>query len=193
MDYLLRLNSNRIYTSDLKTIIDSIKMNGNNAKCHSITLSHPKGVEIALFMNFALEQNSYNPPTNASLKILGFKIKNGNEFLFNINPFPCQNSNKNAQKIAIDGTYKSLGFPMELPKITAVNLFESIVILNNYDTVRPIEKKECEAITRLIIATSEAIRFSSVANGISSVLENDTAFTPNSFEIIGWGGHSMAC
>jgi hypothetical protein len=42
------------------------------------------------------------------------------------------------------------------------------------------------------IITSEAIRFSSVESGIKEILENNLEFTPNSFEIIGWGGHSIA-
>ncbi len=49
-----------------------------------------------------------------------------------------------------------------------------------------------EAIAKMSIITSEAIRFSSVESGIKEILENNLEFTPNSFEIIGWGGHSIA-
>jgi len=82
MKYPLRLNSETDYSSDIKSIINSIKANGNKAACHSIIVSHPKGETIELFMNFALEQNSSNPPMKASLNILGFKNSLSKEFIF---------------------------------------------------------------------------------------------------------------
>ncbi len=192
MNYSLRLTKGNHYLADLKAIIDSIKVNGNKAQCHSIVVSHPEGYDIELFMNFGLEQNSCNPPVKYSLNILGFKNSKSQEFTFNINPFPCIDLNFNAKKLNIDGTYKSLGFPMQLPKIKNIDLLNSIQILNNFSSSNEIGKQECEALARLIIITSEAIRFTSVANGIKNILENENEFTPNSFEIIGWGGHSIA-
>jgi len=49
------------------------KNNSTKATRNSITISHPKGAEITLHMNYGLEQNSKNPPTTASLHIIGFK------------------------------------------------------------------------------------------------------------------------
>ena len=192
MNYQLTLAKNGVYTSDLKTIIDDIRKNGTEPKCHTITISHPKGIAIELYMNFALEQNRNNPPKNASLNILGFKTNTNDEFVFDINPFPCSEFSKNATKILINGSYRSMGYPMDLPVITDSNLHQSIEILNNFKIANEIQKKELDALTRLIITISEAVRFSSVAIGINSVLGNDTSFTPNSFEIIGWGGHSIS-
>ncbi|MEC4004337.1 ribosome-inactivating family protein [Flavobacterium sp. SUN052] len=192
MNYQLTLSSGAVYLSNLKTIIDYIKKNGNKPTCHTISISHPKGIEIQLYMNFALEQNSDCPPKYASLNILGFKTTTGEEFVFDINPFPCSEFSKNATTIPINGSYKSLGYPLNLPIITDSNLLESITILNQFKGTKEIQKQELDALTRLIIATSEAVRFSSVANGINSVLGNSSNFTPNSFEIIGWGGHSIA-
>jgi hypothetical protein len=192
MNYRLRLDSKGIYISDIQTIINSIKLNGNKVTCDSINVSHPNGAEITLLMNFGLETNSKNPPIIASLNILGFKTKNNQEFIFNIVPFPCEETTIKAEKLSVNGTYKSLGFGMKLPVITDKNLFESINILNNVKNSKDIGQAEYDSIARLIITLSEATRFSSVANGINSVLGNENSFSPNLFEIIGWGGHSLA-
>lgn len=192
MKYSLRLNSGTDYSSDIKSIINSIKANGNRAVCRSIIVSHPKGEMIELFMNFALEQNSSNPPMKASLNILGFKNHLSREFIFDNNQISISKDTKEIQKLHIDGSYKSLGFPMELPNITDANLYESLVILNKCKDANQIGALEYHAIARLFIASSEAIRFCSVANGIQSILGTTNTYTPNSFEIIGWGGHSIA-
>jgi hypothetical protein len=189
MKHFLRLKKNK-YLPDLMNIINSVKLNGIDPKCHSIIISHPNKTYIELFINFSLEQNSKNPPTNASLNILGFKTSSNKEFVFKIKPFYCLEIFKNAQKIKIDGSYKSLGFVMNLSDITEESLIESIQILNDYDG-ESLTKKDCIAIATLTITTSEAIRFLSVANGINNVLQNGGAFSPNTFEIIGWGGHSI--
>lgn len=192
MNYQLKLNGNETYLSNLNTIIDYVKINGDKPTCHTITISHSKKTEIQLYMNFALEQNSNNPPKYASLTILGFKTNSGENFKFDINPFPCSEFLENATNLPMSGSYKSLGYPTELPNITDENLFESIEILKNYTSKTKIEKPQLDAIARLIIISSEAVRFSSVAKGVASILGNQSSFSPNSFEIIGWGGHSIA-
>jgi len=192
MKYHLRLNSGAIYCSDIKTIIESIKANGNKVACHSILVSHPKGENIELFMNFALEQNSNNPPLKSSLNILGFKNNSLKEFVFDANQISIDKDKNQLQILNLDGSYKSLGFPMELPNITDGNLYESLVILNHCKDASEIGIPEHHAIARLLIASSEAIRFCSVAKGVQSILGTTNTYTPNSFEIIGWGGHSIA-
>lgn len=192
MSYKLRLESDRVYLLDLQTIINSVKINGNKATCDSVIVSHPKGAEILLHMNFGLEQNVKNPPAVASLNILGFKTQNGQEFIFKDVPFSCDKIEKNAQKLAINGSYKSLGYAMSLPLITDANLFESIVLLNKIGNADEIGQQEYDALARLIIILSGAIRFATVANGINNILGNSNTFSPNLFELIGWGGHSIA-
>jgi len=192
MEYHLRLIPGGIYNSDLEIIRNSIKINGDKVCSHSIVVSHPKGVSIALQINFALELNAKNPPKVASLNILGFTTNSGRKLRFNIDPFPCTEFTIGTQTLETNGSYKSLGYPLELPKITDNDLLESIKILANYNNNSTIRKAELDAICRLIIATSESIRFSSVANGINSILGTEAVFSPNSFEIIGWGGHSVA-
>lgn len=191
MEYHLRLIPGGIYNSDVEVIRNSIKINGDKVCSHSIVVSHPEGVSIALQINFALELNAKNPPKEASLNILGFTTNSGRKLRFNIDPFPCTEFTIGAQTLETNGSYKSLGHPMELPKITDNNLLESIKILANYNG-STIKEPELDAVCRLIIATSESIRFSSVAKGINSILGTEAVFSPNSFEIIGWGGHSVA-
>jgi len=62
-----------------------------------------------------------------------------------------------AQKLTITGSYKRLGYATILTEITDA---------------------------KVIITLSEAIRFTSVANGINKVLGNESSFSPNLFEII---------
>lgn len=192
MNYRLILDSKVIYTSNIQTVINSVKLNGNKATCDSIDVSHPDGAEIILLMNFGLKTNSNNPPIIASLNILGFKTKNNQEFIFNIDTFPCEETTIKSEKSSVNGTYKSLGLGMKLPIITDKNLFDSITILNNVKNSAEIGQVEYDSIARLIITLSEVTRFSSVVNGINSVLGNENSFSPNLFKIIGWGGHSIA-
>lgn len=192
MNYKLRLDANGIYVSDLQTIIDSIKVNGNKVTCDSVLVSHPKGAEVKLHMNLGLETNSNNPPALASLNILGFKSKGNQNFIFDIDSITCDEIKLKANKLNINLSYKSLGYSMTLPSVTDENLFESITILNSITNESTMGQKEYDALARLIVVSSEAIRFTSVANGVNKILGNENSFTPNLFEIIGWGGHSVA-
>lgn len=191
MDFKLSLKRTS-YLLDIQTIINAIKINGSKILCGSVLISHPKGAEIKLFMNFGLEPNAKNPPINASLNILGFKTTDNKEFIFNINPFPCSDIEHNAQMLTLNTSYKNLGFATKLPAITDENIFESIVLMNKIKDTQNITEKELAAIASLIIVLSESIRFSSVSKGIFQILGTKKSFNPNLFEIIGWGGHSIA-
>jgi hypothetical protein len=192
MDFQLRINSADNYHNDLTLIRNSIKVNGNLAKCYIIKVLYSDDINIDLHMNFALEQDSQKPPVKASLNLLGFINKNEIEYQFNINPFPCDDFSEKAIKLKTDGSYKNLGYLMDLPKISTSNLIDSITFLSEYVKENKESKTFYEAIAKMSIITSEAIRFSSVESGIKEILENNLEFTPNSFEIIGWGGHSIA-
>ena len=192
MDFQLRLYSADAYLNDVNFIRNSIKVNGNLAKCHVIKVLYSDEININLHMNFALEQDSKKPPMKASLNLLGFNNKREVEFQFNINPFPCDDFSEKAIQLNTDGSYKNLGYLMDLPKVSLTNLIDSITLLSNYEKENKENTTFREAIARMSIITSEAIRFSSVASGIKEILENNLEFTPNSFQIIGWGGHSIA-
>lgn len=192
MDFQLRLYSADAYLNDVNFIRNSIKVNGNLAKCHVIKVLYSDEISVNLHMNFALEQDPKKPPMKASLNLLGFNNKHEVEFKFNINPFPCDDFSEKAIQLNTDGSYKNLGYLMDLPKVSLTNLIDSITMLSNYEKENKENTTFREAIARMSIITSEAIRFSSVESGIKEILENNLEFTPNSFEIIGWGGHSIA-
>ncbi len=192
MIFNLSLEKSSIYLSHLKQIINFIKVNGVRSKCQIVQLSHPNVGSIKLYLNFALEQNANNVPTESSIAILGFKIANNTEFKFKKDCSLCDIFSKECITLKIDGSCKNTGYPYQLPKVSAFSIQESIQTLTNYKKSKKLNKPELDAITILSIVSSEAIRFSSVATGIAGVLENNSEFTPNSFEIIGWGKHSIA-
>ncbi|WP_395042726.1 ribosome-inactivating family protein [Flavobacterium sp.] len=192
MVFNLRLEKRAFYLTDLKQIINFIKANGVSSKCQIIQLSHPIAGSIKLYLNFVLEQNPNNSPNESSIAILGFKISNNNEFKFKKVASDCDLFSKECNNLKIDGSYISLGYPFQLPKVSDFTIQESIKSLNNLKKGKKLSKLELDAIAILSIVTSESIRFSSVATGICNVIENNTVFIPNSFEIIGWGKHSIA-
>ena len=131
-------------------------------------------------------------PKKKSLTILGFTTKNHYEFRFNDHKIPCHHPAKEIYQLDIDGSYRSLGYSTALPSITDSDLHKSIKILNDISAHRLLHSAELDAITRLTIASCEAIKFTSIANNIGDLFGNDEVFLPNPFQIIGWGGRSIA-
>ncbi len=107
----------------------------------------------------------------ASLYILGFYNQHG-IYKFNIQPWPGQAIEGTV--LNSDGSYPSLWYNNgSFPTITAENIRESIVHLLNFQK-KQLNKSDvatCQALVRLIIVTSEAIRFLHVAHGIESTLK----------------------
>lgn len=193
MYHNLRLSNKDLYIADLNKIRKAVKDNGNRDLCHSIVLSHSDESTITFHINFALEQDLKRQPKKTSLSILGFTTKNHYEFRFSDHKIPCHHPAKEIYHLDIDGSYKSLGYTTELPSITDSELCNSIKILNNISANRMLHPAELDAIARLTIATSEAIKFKSIANNIVETFGNDTIYHPNAYQIIGWGGRSIAC
>ena len=71
-------------------------------------------------------------------------------------------------------------------------LDKSIKILNDISAHRLLHSAELEAITRLTITSCEAIKFITIANNIGDLFGNDGVYSPSAFQIIGWGGRSIA-
>ena len=193
MYHNLRLSNKEQYIADLNDIRKAVKDNGNRDLCHSIVLSHYDESTITFHINFALEQDIKRQPKKTSLSILGFTTKNHYEFRFSDHKIPCHHPAKEIYRLDIDGSYKSLGYTTELPTITDSDLGNSIKILNNISANRLLHPAELDAIARLTIATSEAIKFKTIANSISEIFANDTVYQPSAYQIIGWGGRSIAC
>jgi hypothetical protein len=188
----LRLNNKDQYIEDLNAIRKAVKENGNRDYCHSIVLSHSAESTITFHVNFALEQDLKKIPKKKSLIILGFTTKNHYEFRFSDHKIPCLHPAKEVYQLDIDGSYRSLGYTTALPSITDLDLQKSIKILNNISAHRLLHLAELDAIARLTIASSEAIKFTAIANNIGDLFGNDKVFLPNPFQIIGWGGRSIA-
>ncbi len=123
---------------------------------------------------------------------MGFTTKNHYEFRFNDHKIPCHHPAKEIYQLDIDGSYRSLGYSTALPSITDSDLHKSIKILNDISAHRLLHSAELEAITRLTITSCEAIKFITIANNIGDLFSNDKVFLPNPFQIIGWGGRSIA-
>lgn len=193
MYHPLRLGNKDFYIADLNAIRKAVKDNGNRDLCHSIVLSHSDESTITFHINFALEQDLQKQPKKNSLTIIGFTTKNHLKFRFRDHKIPCHHPANKIYLLDIDGSYRSLGYAMALPSITDSELQKSITILNDISANRLLHPAELDAIAQLTIATSEAIKFSSIANGIADTFDKQTAFLPNPFQIIGWGGRSIAC
>lgn len=193
MCHTLRLHNKDLYFDDLNTIRKAVKENGNRDFCHSIVLSHSAESTITFHMNFALEPDLSKVPKKTSLSVLGFTTKNHYEFRFNDHKILCHHPTKETHQLDIDGSYKSLGYTTALPSITEVDLSKSIKILNDISAKRKLFPVELDAIARLKVATCEAIKFVTIANGIGDAIGNDSVYVPNAFQIIGWGGRSIAC
>jgi hypothetical protein len=191
MYYPLRLNNKDQYIEDLNDIRKAVKENGNRDLCHAIVLSNAAESSITFHVNFALEQDLKKNPKNKSLAILGFTTKNHCEFRFNDHKIPCLHTAKEIYQLDIDGSYQSLGYSTVLPSITDSDLHKSIKILNDINTHRLLYSAELEAITRLTIASSEAIKFTAIAHNIGDLFGNAGVYSPNAFQIIGWGGRSI--
>lgn len=188
----LRLNNKDQYIEDLNAIRKAVKENGNRDYCHSIVLSHSEESTITFHVNFALEQDLKKIPKKKSLTVLGFTTKNHYEFRFNDHKIPCHHPAKEIHQLDIDGSYRSLGYTTSLPNITDSDLHKSIKILNDITAHRLLHSAELDAITRLTISSSEAIKFTAIANNIGDLFGNDGVYSPSAFQIIGWGGRSIA-
>ena len=186
----LRFASTDAYISDIKKIRDDIKANGSLAQGGNITLVHPNDANINLtfVMNFALQPNGSFASPNGSLYIVA--ITNGNgTYPFNMNPFPIPAIPGAAAAMPDDGSYASLNYNNDATQITSINLAQAIQDVSGYAggaTSAQVKR----GLARLIIATAEAARFSSVATGISQTLKG-TPYVPEWDSIHNWDAKTL--
>jgi hypothetical protein len=143
-----------------------IKVYDNTVKWYIIKVLYSDNANIDLKINFTLEQDSQKPIVKVSLNLLGFINKNEIKHQFNINPFPCDDFSEKAIKLKTDGSYKNLGYLMDIPKINTSNLIDSITFLSKYVKENKESTTFFEAIAKMSIITIEAIRFPSLKSGI---------------------------
>lgn len=191
----IRLVRGGAYAADINALRNQIRANGTRNGCVPITVTYQDAMNrsIDLYVNLAYQANGNLQAPNASLYITAFRNVNGTYIFNTINPFPCLGLV--GISVNIDASYRSLGYPFNLPKITNTNLMQSIITLTNYNggPLRQGNNGESDAIARLAIAVSEAARFESVRQGIDSVLASNNAnpYQPDAQKICAWGGHTL--
>lgn len=178
------------YNSDLRSLRDAIRANAVNVNCVPITLTHPlaPGQKPVFYLNMAYQANSNMPLVTASLYIVAFRNGAGAGFRFNLPVVPA--GAPPFTLLASDGRYRNLGSDGSFPPITNGNLAESIGAVATYagGALTDAMKK---GLVRLLIATSEAVRLSSVESGVAGVLGNGGTYNPPWDPIHAWGGHSL--
>ena len=191
----LRLSKDGFYISDLSKIRDAIRANGPEVTLGEIDLIDPtyQGNLIRMYLNFAYQSNSHDPPCNKSIYVLAF----GNDvgtwhfdqpvegLVLPGKPFPG----------GIDGSYASLGFPHNLPLITKENMTKSIDTMCFYKGKKEETNNILKAsLARMIIATSEAIRMLPVQTGMLRAISGyqyQYQYQPDGKAIRNWGGHTL--
>ncbi|NES04197.1 MAG: hypothetical protein F6K22_15960 [Okeania sp. SIO2F4] len=191
----IRFKHGGAYNSDIRSLRDRIRANGTLLNCLEILIIHPQASDAqpSFFINLAFQANPQEPPANASVYTVAFKNQNNVIYRFDINPPPpwqgtCNLKGKN---LAQDGSYASLGYPNPpFPEITNNNLKDAVNKVASYNGCQ-LDSETKRALTRLIIAVNEAIRFREVENGIAHILSQDRSYEPDWDLIHNWGGHTL--
>ncbi len=187
---MIRLQHGGAYTADISSLRAQIRANGTNPVLAVVTVSHPLAAQtVDLQLNLAYQPNSALPPINGSLYTVAFGNTHGT-WHFNVGaigvPLPGA-----LLPGALGGDYASLGYPMGLPNITDANLLAAVNAIAGYAGAAPVPPAVLDAMTRLIITVSEAVRFDEVCAGLNSVLGNLSTFVPPVVQIHNWGGHTL--
>jgi len=186
----IRLMRGGAYTSDINTLRGLIRANGTLANLHVATISHPLTVNtVDVHINMAYQSNSNLPAINGSLYAVAFGNPAG-IWHFTVGAIGVALPGV-AFPGALAGSYASLGYAMALPAITDANLAAAINAVHGYNGGAPVGAAVLDGMTRLIIAMSEAVRFSSVTEGVGGVLGNANNFAPPVAQIHAWGGHTL--
>lgn len=191
----LRLTTDQSYQSDLSKIRDAIRKNGTRATLAEITLTDvDANVAVTLYVNFAFQSNSQCARSTASIYTLAFGNPHG-QWHFNFSvpgialPGPVFPGN-------MDGSYHSLNSD-QLPDITKDNILAAVQAVFHYrgGATNNVFRQN---LARLIIITSEAIRFNSVEVGVfgqikkaTDEIEKQAGFAPPNEQIHKWGGHTL--
>lgn len=189
----IRFQRGGAYNSDIRSLRDRIRANGTLVNCLQVALIHPNATGVSnFFINLAFQANPQEPPANASVYTIAFSNNNGG-FRFRMNPpLPWGGTcNIQGRDLTEDGSYASLGYPHPpFPSITDANLGAAVSSVANYNG-GVLQKQTKDALTRLIIAVNEAIRFGDVENGVAKVLGNTNEYQPPWDQIHNWGGHTL--
>ena len=189
----IRLQHGGAYTTAIGKLRDMVRANGTKPTLVPVTITHPRSSDrVDLYINMAFEANSQTPPITASLYTVAVRNANGT-WRFDISSVTW-GALANAALFPgkPDGSYKSLGYVNALPDISDETLAQAVNNVAHYKGTGPIPSGVRVGITRLIIAVSEAVRFSGVEAGIAAVLGKPKAtYTPPTDDIHNWGGHVL--
>lgn len=186
----IRFQHGGAYIADIGALRNQIRANGTVAHIQAIPVSHPlqPAANLTVFVNLAYQPNGALAPANASVYLVGIGNANGN-WHFNIGgvaglPGAAFPGNP-------DGSYNSLGYAHPpLPNITDATLSNAVAALSGYNG-GALNAALLDSLARVIVAVSEAARFSDVSGGVAGVLGNAGAYAPNLGQLHAWGGHTL--
>ncbi len=191
----IRLTAGGAYTSDIEALRGLIRANGTPANLERVTVSHPlAAVTVDLYVNKAYQPNGNLPHANGSIYVVAFGNANG-IWHFTIAGLPLPGGSVAFPGAALDGSYNSLGFALNpLPQITNASLQAAVNALGNYNGAAGPNAGQLAQMASLIVAVSEAVRITTVEQGVAGALGTGLAaapYQPNIGQIRNWGGHTL--
>lgn len=191
---MLRLQRGGAYTSDITSLRRDVRANGTAAALALVTVSHPLAAHtVDLSINLAYEPNGAMPPIAGSLYVVAFG-----------NPAPAGTWHFAVGGVGLPlpgalipgglaGSYASLGYPLGLPNLTDANLAAAVDAAATYAGAGPVAPAVLDALARLIIVSSEALRFQEVMTGVDDILGQPAPaqYAPPVATIHNWGGHTL--
>ncbi|WP_323119099.1 ribosome-inactivating family protein [Burkholderia alba] len=191
----LRLTQGQAYSADIAALRNAVRANGTLANHLPVPVqipNPPPGYGLSLILNLAYEANGSLAAPPASLYTIGFTNAHGG-FGFNVPPVMA-----GAVDLGRSGSYGSLGYAVApLPGLSGVNLAASAMLLSNFNGPVPIAVNGvvADALTRFIVALSEAIRFAATEQAIAAALDNGAIYNPaaagHQARFTAWAGHGI--
>lgn len=197
----LRLSHARAYRADIAQLRRAARENGARTNPSDVPVdipNAPRGYALSLIVNLACEPDrSLDAPT-ASLDLLGFVNPHG-MFRFRRHP-PLWAPPASSFDLGVDGSYRLLGYAdAPLPGISSANLIGSAILLSRFHGPVPIGPGiVADALARLSIAVSEALRFVATENAVAAALDNGVGYHPSAsghrrrFDAWAADGHPLA-
>ncbi|NIA55079.1 hypothetical protein HAV22_15690 [Massilia sp. TW-1] len=184
----IRLRRGGAYLADLDTLRRLVEANGPRPTMLPVTVVHPESAHtIDVYLNLAYEGDRARPRPPASLCVLGWRNGQG-AWHFRV---PGVASLPDALiPGGCTGSYAGLGHPHELPALTNADLGRDVAALATY-AGRPLDQALRDSLARMIVVVSEALRFDSVAAGVSAILAMDGSFRPHAGTLRAWDGHTL--
>jgi len=188
------------YLADIAALRAEVKRNGAKGSIAAVRLSHPSiAGQPTVYLNLAYQPDAGKAKADASLYIVGFGNDKSTKgaagtapgWGFNL-PSLSQVAGRPATALPghCDGNYIHLGHSDKLPEITDQGLATYIMRLYKYDG-GVANQDLYTALAAIMVAVSEAARFTEVAHGVDAVLGTDGRYAPPVDLVRAWGGHTL--